>query len=58
MARRVAICLYWMWRQQRDHEQLVKSSVRTRDSPEIAMVCRKHREIDWASRFPFVWSLY
>ena len=24
MARRLAICLYWMWRQQRDYEQLVK----------------------------------
>jgi hypothetical protein len=23
MARRLAICLYWMWRQQRDYEQLI-----------------------------------
>ena len=26
------------------------SSVRTRDSPDIAMVCIKHGEIDWVSR--------
>src|SRR5215469_13758492 len=38
MARRLAIRLYWMWRERRDYQQQ-KSSVRTQDSPEIAMVC-------------------
>jgi hypothetical protein len=28
----------------------LKSSVRTRESPEIAMVCSNHRRNDWASR--------
>ena len=37
MARRLAIRLYWMWRQRLNYEQL-KSSVRTQESPEIAMV--------------------
>src|ERR1700745_110846 len=37
MARRLAIGLYWMWRQRLNYEQL-KSSVRTQESPEIAMV--------------------
>ena len=40
MARRLAIGLYWMWRLGWDYEQ-VKSSVRTRDSPDIAMVCSR-----------------
>lgn len=40
MARRLAIRLCWMWREGRDYEQQ-KSSVRTQDSPEIAMVCSK-----------------
>jgi transposase len=40
MARRLAIRLYWMWRRGLDYEQL-KSSVRTQDSPEIPMVCRR-----------------
>ena len=38
MARRLAIRLYWMWRQGLNYEQL-KSSVRTQESPDIAMVC-------------------
>jgi transposase len=37
MARRLAIRLYWMWRQGWDYQQW-RSSVRTQDSPEIAMV--------------------
>ena len=40
MARRLAIRLYWMWRQALNYEQL-KSSVRTQESPEIAMVCSR-----------------
>jgi len=40
LARRLAIRLYWMWRQGWDYEQF-KSSVRTQESPEIAMVCRR-----------------
>jgi hypothetical protein len=40
MARRLAIRLYWMWRQRWDYQQW-RSSVRTQDSPEIAMVCRR-----------------
>jgi transposase len=40
MARRLAIRLYWMWRQGWDYQQW-KSSVRTQDSPDIAMVCSK-----------------
>jgi transposase len=40
MARRLAIRLYWMWRQGWDYQQW-RSSVRTQDSPEIAMVCRQ-----------------
>jgi len=40
MARRLAICLYWMWREARDYEQQ-RSSVRTQDSPEQAMVCSR-----------------
>jgi transposase len=40
MARRLAIRLYWMWRRGLNYEQL-KSSVRTQDSPEIPMVCRR-----------------
>lgn len=38
MARRLAIRLYWMWREKRDYEQQ-RSSVRTQDGPEQAMVC-------------------
>ena len=37
MARRLAIHLYWMWREERDYEW--RRSVRTQDSPEQAMVC-------------------
>ena len=40
MARRLAIRLYWMWRQEKDYEQRT-SSVRTQDSPNILMVCRQ-----------------
>jgi len=40
MARRLAIRLFWMWRQGWDY-QPSKSSVRTQDSPEIAMVCTR-----------------
>jgi transposase len=40
MARRLAIRLYWMWRQGLNYEQ-IKSSVRTQESPEIAMVCTR-----------------
>jgi len=40
MARRLAVRLYWMWRKPWDYEQL-KSSVRTRDSPEQALVCNR-----------------
>jgi transposase len=40
MARRLAIRLYWMWREERDYEQC-RSSVRTQESPEILMVCRR-----------------
>jgi transposase len=39
MARRLAIRLYWMWREERDYEW--RSSVRTQDSPEQAMVCSR-----------------
>jgi hypothetical protein len=38
MARRLAVQLFWMWRKGWDYEQ-VRKFVRTRDSPEIAMVC-------------------
>ena len=37
--RRLAVDLYWMWREQRDYQW--KSSVRTQDSPEQAMVCNR-----------------
>jgi hypothetical protein len=40
MARRLAIRLYWMWRQGWEYQQW-KSSVRTQDSPNIAMVRNK-----------------
>jgi transposase len=40
MARRLAIRLYWMWRERRDYGQ-PRSSVRTQDSPEQAMVCSR-----------------
>ena len=40
MARRLAIGLYWMWRRGLNYEQF-KSSVRTQESPEIAMVGRR-----------------
>ena len=40
MARRLAIRLYWMWREGRDYEQQ-RSSVRTQDSPDQAMVCSR-----------------
>jgi len=40
MARKVAVRLYWMWRKGWNYEQL-KSSVRTRESPEIARVCSR-----------------
>jgi transposase len=39
MARRLAIHLYWMWREGRDYQW--KSSVRTQDSPEQAMMCSR-----------------
>ena len=38
MARRWAIRLYWMWREERDYEHQ-RSSVRTQDSPKQVMVC-------------------
>jgi transposase len=37
MARRLAIHLYWMWREERDYQW--RRSVRTQESPEQAMVC-------------------
>ncbi|HXY11192.1 MAG TPA: IS110 family transposase [Terriglobales bacterium] len=40
MARRLAIRLYWMWRQGCDYQQCT-SSVRTQDRPEISMVCSR-----------------
>ena len=40
MARRLATHLYWMWREGRDYQQQ-RSSVRTQDSPNQAMVCRR-----------------
>jgi len=40
MARRLAIALYWMWRNEWNYEQS-KSSVRTRASSEQAMVCSR-----------------
>ncbi len=40
MARRLAIRLYWMWRERRDYEQQ-RRSVRTQDSPNQAMVCTR-----------------
>jgi transposase len=40
MARRLAVRLYWMWRQQWDYEQL-KNSVRTRASSDQALVCSR-----------------
>ena len=40
MARRLAIRLYWMWRQGQNYEQ-INSSVRKQERPEIAMVCAK-----------------
>ena len=47
MARRLAIHLYWMWREGRDYQQQ-RSSVRTQDSPDILMCVVQHRVIDWA----------
>ena len=40
MARKLAVHLYWMWRQGCDYASCI-SSVRTRESPEISMVCSK-----------------
>ena len=40
MARKLAVHLYWMWRQGLDYGQ-GKSSVRTRERPDIPMVCSK-----------------
>ena len=40
MARKLAVHLYWMWRQGWTTASCT-SSVRTRESPEIAMVCSK-----------------
>jgi transposase len=40
MARRLAIGLFWMWRQRQDYQQW-NSSVRTQDSPYQAMVCSR-----------------
>jgi transposase len=40
MARRLATRLYWMWREGRDYQQQ-RSSVRTQDSPDQAMVCSR-----------------
>ena len=40
MARKLAVRLYWMMRQELDYQQWNKS-VRTQDSPDIAMVCNK-----------------
>ena len=41
MARRLAVRLYWMWRKGWDYQQLTKFRFRTRESPDIAMVCSK-----------------
>ncbi len=43
MARRLAVVLYWMWRNGWNYEQS-KSSVRTRASSEQAMVCSRNTE--------------
>ena len=40
MARKLAVHLYWMWRRVWNTVNL-KSSVRTRESPEIVMVCSR-----------------
>ena len=40
MARRLAIRLFWMWHQGWDYQQS-RSSVRTQDSPDQAMVCTR-----------------
>src|SRR5881394_2919267 len=40
MARRLAVRLYWMWRQGRNYEQLQKFGSHA-GSPEIAMVCKR-----------------
>jgi transposase len=50
MARTLAVRLYWMWRKHWDYEHI--SSVRTQDSPDIAMCALEHRVIDWASCSP------
>jgi hypothetical protein len=55
MAQRLAIFLYWMWRQQRDYEQLVKFGSYAGQPGNRDDV--KHRDIDWASRSPSVGSL-
>ena len=44
MARRLAVRLFWMWRKGWNYEQ-VESSVRTRDSLEILMVCSQITDV-------------
>ena len=49
MARRLAVCLYWMMRQGWDYQQWIEFGS-TRGSPKIAMVCVEHRDIELAPR--------
>jgi transposase len=51
MARRLAVCLYWMWRKGWDYEQLNKFG-RYAGQPEHRHGAVEHRAIDWVSRSP------
>ena len=55
MARRLAVRLYWMWRKEWDYER-GKSSVRTRASPEQALVCKRTPSNRLGSPLPFAGS--
>ena len=50
MARRLAVRLYCMWRQERDYEQLQKFRFARGTARKSRWCASAHRVIDWASR--------
>ena len=57
MARKLAVCLYWMWRKGWNYEQWTKFGSHAGKPGTGHGVAGEHRVIDWASRSPSLGSL-
>ncbi|MGC1788131.1 MAG: hypothetical protein WA718_15450 [Terriglobales bacterium] len=53
MARRLAVSLYWMWRNEWNYEQLTKFGSHAGQPGNPHGVAVDHRRNDWASRSPW-----